>query len=99
MLENRKILVAAIGYIIGIIMGLYCKISIVPFYVLFYIIYIFFINKKEKKKFKLFSIRRYFRYIKIVLNKKVIKIIVIFSIISNTIVLIQNYRYEKLYNN
>ena len=99
MLENRKILVAAIGYIIGIIMGLYCKISIVPFYVLFYIIYIFFINKKEKKKFKLFSIRRYFRYIKIVLNKKVIKIIVIFSIISNTIVLIQNYRYENLYKN
>ena len=96
MLEARKILVATIGYIIGIIMGLYCKISIVPFYLLIY-----FITKlctKKKNKFKLLSFRRYFRYIKVIFNKNVIGIIIVFSIISNTIVLFENYKYDNLYN-
>lgn len=96
MLETRKILVATIGYIIGIIMGLYCKISIVPFYLLIY-----FMTKlciKKKNKFKLLSFRRYFRYIKVIFNKNVIGIIIVFSIISNTIVLLENYKYDNLYN-
>lgn len=96
MLEARKILVATIGYIIGIIMGLYCKISIVLFYLLIY-----FITKlytKKKNKFKLLSFRRYFRYIKVIFNKNVIGIIIVFSIISNTIVLLENYKYDSLYN-
>ena len=97
MLENRKVLTAVIGYILGILMGLYCKISIVPFYILIFLIYLIIGNKSKKYKFKLFSFRRYFRYVKIVFNKKVIKIIIIFSIISNTIVLFQNYKYENLY--
>ena len=80
-------------------MGLYCKISIVLFYLFFYLIYLIFSKEKKNGKFKLFSLKRYFRYIKIVFNKKVIKIIVIFSIISNTIVLFQNYKYENLYKN
>ena len=37
MLENRKVLTAVIGYILGILMGLYCKISIVLFYILIFI--------------------------------------------------------------
>lgn len=99
MLENRKVLTAVIGYIIGIIMGLYCKISIVLFYVIIYLIYLIFIQEKENKKFKLFSFKRYFRYVKIVFNKKAVRIIIIFSIISNTTVLFQNYKYENLYKN
>lgn len=99
MLENRKVLTAIIGYIIGIIMGLYCKISIVLFYVVIYLIYLILGNKKKIGKFKLFSFRRYFRYLKIIFNNKVIKIIIIFSIISNTIVLFQNYKYDNLYKN
>lgn len=99
MLENRKVLTAVIGYILGILMGLYCKISIVPFYIFIYLLYLIIENKSKKSKFKLFSFKRYFRYVKILFNKKVIKIIIIFSIISNTIVLIQNYKYENLYKN
>lgn len=97
MLENRKVLTAVIGYILGILVGLYCKISIVLFYISLYFIYLIFANKNDKKEFKLFSFKRYFRYTKVLFNKKVIKIIVIFGIISNTIVLFQNYRYENLY--
>lgn len=97
MLENRKVCVAVIGYILGILVGLYCKISIVLFYILLYFIYLIFAKKNDKKEFKLFSFKRYFRYIKVLFNKKVIKIIVIFGVISNTIVLFQNYRYENLY--
>ena len=99
MLETRKVLTAVIGYILGILMGLYCKISIVLFYIIIYLVYLIFANKDKKKKFKLFSFKRYFRYLKVLFNKEVIKIIVIFGVISNTIVLFQNYKYENLYKN
>ena len=99
MLEKRQILIAVIGYILGILMGLYCKISIVLFYVLIFLVYVVAKNKKRKNEFKLFSIRRYSRYVKILFNKSVLKIIIIFSIISNTIVLFENYKYENLYSN
>ena len=83
-------------------MGLYCKISIVSFYILI-IGMIFSLkifqrkNKYHKKVFKLISIRRYKRYIKLVFTKKAIIYIVFFSIISNSIVLIQNNKYQELY--
>ena len=99
MLEKRPILIAVIGYILGILMGLYCKISIVLFYVLIFLVYVVAKNKKRKNEFKLFSIRRYSRYVKILFNKSAVKIIIIFSIISNTIVLFENYKYENLYSN
>ena len=89
MLENRLIVVITIGYIIGIIMGLYCKISIVFLYLCFFIIYLLF-KKPNSKKFKLISFRRYFRYIKIFFTKKVFIIFFISSIISNTITIYQN---------
>lgn len=98
---KRQILIAVIGYIIGIIVGLYFKISIVPFYIpviATYFIYKF-CNKKQTKKFQLLSIKRYLRYIKIYLNSKVIILLIISSIISNTIVIFQNKNYEKIYNN
>ncbi|MCI9064145.1 MAG: ComEC/Rec2 family competence protein [Clostridia bacterium] len=98
MLVNRPILCAAIGYIIGIIMGLYCKISIVLLYLVIIPIFKIF-DKKRKQKFKLISFRRYFRYVKIIFSSNVIKIMIIFSVLSNSIVLYQNNKYEKLYQN
>lgn len=77
-------------------MGLYCKINIVLFYLIFYLIYL--IPKKQDKKFKLISIKRYKRYFKIIFTRKVIIIIIIFSIISNSIFLFQNNKYQKVYN-
>ena len=98
-MEQRPILVAMIGYIIGILWGLYLKSSIVPFYIL--IIALYFIIKrikhKEKRKFKLLSIYRYSRYFKLIITKKVIIILMLFSSISNFIVLWQNNKYANTY--
>ena len=98
---KRPILVAIIGYIIGIIVGLYIHTSIVPFCVLIIATYLIYKksanNKRKNQKLKLFSIKRYFRYIKILINSKIILMIIITSIISNTLVLIQNQKYEKIY--
>ena len=96
---KRPLVVAVIGYIIGIIIGLYFKFSIVLFYINFIPIgvVIHFINKRKKRKFRLFSIRRYFRYIKIYLNHKIILVIILLSIISNSIVLYKNKKYNFVY--
>lgn len=119
---RRPILIAMIGYIIGILVGLYLKISIVPF--CFLVIAIYKIkqiykakkdkieeenniksrkNKKVKgnktrKKLKLLSLKRYIRYLRIYINSKIIFLILISSIISNSIIIIQNKKYEQIYN-
>ena len=97
---KRPIFVAIIGYILGIIVGLYLHTSIVPFCICIVatpIIYKKITKKKKSNKLKLFSIKRYFRYIKIFINSKIIILIMVISIISNTLVLIQNSNYEKTY--
>ena len=97
MLENRPIVAITIGYIIGIIMGLYFKKSIVLLYFLIFIIYLIF-KKPPTKKFKLISYRRYFRYVKLVLTKKVVIIILVSSIISNSITLYKNAKCNNFEN-
>lgn len=100
MLENRPILAITIGYIIGIIIGLYCKFSIVLLYFIIFFIYSI-LKKPNIKKFKLISAKRYFRYIKIIVSKNVFIILIISSIISNSIVLVKNKEYftiQNLYN-
>ena len=49
MLENRPIVSITIGYIIGILMGLYYKKSIALLYFGIYIIYLILKPKKTKK--------------------------------------------------
>lgn len=95
---KRPILIAVIGYIIGIIVGLYFKFSIVLFYIpliAIYLIYKVFIKEKTRR-FKLFSLKRYFRYVKIYINYQVIILIISVSIISNFIVFFQNNKYKKV---
>ncbi len=100
MLDKRPIAVITIGYVLGIIMGLYCKISIAFLYLLLYIgLLIVHKRIKMKKKFKLISFRRYLRYVKLIFTKKVILIIMITSIISNSIVIYQNKCYKQIYSN
>lgn len=79
-------------------MGLYFKISIALFYILAFAIYAIIQKLNKNKKFKIFGVKRYLRYIKLVINKKVIFTILIFSIISNTNVILQNQKYENLYS-
>lgn len=97
---KRPILVAIIGYLIGIIVGLYFNRSIVLFYIFIIAIYLIYksFNKKQTKTLKLFSIKRYFRYIKLYFNYMVFIVLIISSIIANTIVIYQNNKYEKIYN-
>lgn len=101
-MKDRPVLVAVIGYIIGILMGLYFNFSIIPFYILLTAIYTIIritTNSNTKRRFKLISFHRYIRYIKIIVNKKVILIILVSSIISNSIIIIQNRKYNNLYQN
>ena len=95
---KRPLLIVAIGYIIGIVWGLYCNCSIALLYIMIMLLYLISkIMSKPHKKLKLFSIKRYFRYIKIFLEFKVIVIIIITSIISNFIIINQNNKYNNLY--
>ena len=85
-------------------MGLYFNFSIALLYILIIAIYMIIkqilkYNNLKKKEFKLLSLKRYFRYIKLILNSKIIFVIIIFSIISNSIVIFQNKKYENLYKN
>lgn len=99
-MKERPILVAVIGYMIGILWGLYFSFSIVLCYILILAIY-YIVNKffkfHKKHKFKLLSFNRYSRYLKLFVNSKVIFILMIFSIISNRIILFQNNQYDNLY--
>lgn len=99
-MKERPILVAVIGYMIGILWGLYFRFSIVPCCILilalYYILKTGFKNHK-KNKFKLLSFRRYSKYLKLIVNGKVIFILIVLSSISNTIVLYQNKEYKNAY--
>lgn len=94
---NRPIFIVVIGYIIGILWGLYFKISIVPFYILLIATYIIINLPYSKKKFKIFSVKRYFRYIKLIFKINIILIIIISSFISNLIIKIQENKYQDLF--
>lgn len=94
---NRPIFIVVIGYIIGIIWGLYFKISIVPFYILLMAIYIIIKLPYSKKKFRIFSIKRYFRYLKLIFKINIILTIIISSLISNLIIKYQESKYENAF--
>ena len=111
---KRPIVIIVIGYIIGIIWGLYFHFSIVLLYILIAILFYkknqknsiisFLLNffrkcfkSKKNTSFQLFSIHRYVRYIKLIFTKQVICFMTISSIISNTILIFQEKKYENLY--
>ena len=96
---KRPCLIIVVGYVIGIIVGLYFKTSIVLFYIITSVFFLFskLFRSKNIKKLNIFSIKRYFRYFKLYLNKKIIITIIISSIISNTNIIYQNKSYEEVY--
>lgn len=95
---NRPILVIVIGYIIGILWGLYLQISIVHFYILLIVIYIIINLSYKKKRFRILSIKRYFRYIKLIFRINIIFTIIISSFISNSIIKVQNNKYDNTFD-
>ncbi len=84
----RTIFIVVLGYITGIIIGLYCKISIAFFYIGIFIV-LAFMKNYIKPNIK--------RYSKLLVNKKVVCIFVIASIVSNSIVVYKNKSYENKY--
>ena len=86
---KRPILIIAIGYIIGILGGLYLKKSIVLF-----LLFIAIILSRIKIK-KLWKVRRYKRYIKLYINNKELIILIIAVITSFICVCFQEKEYQK----
>lgn len=82
---KRPVLIATIGYIIGIIWGLYFKISIALIIPIMLLIILKIYNKNA--------------YLKVILNKKTVITIIIFSLISNCIINNLNRKYDYLYKN
>ena len=103
-MKQRPVLIAVIGYIIGILVGLYLQKSMVPFYVLIAVIFYLYkifsqkIFTQRSQRFKLLSIKRYFRYVKLNFNSSVILILIISSTFLNSIVIFQNNNYQKMYS-
>ena len=96
-MKERPILIAVIGYMIGILWGLYFNFSVALLYIFIAAIYVILKTFLSKSKWNILSPRRYFRYVKIFFNRKSIYLIVIISIISNLIVDFQNRGYENVY--
>ena len=86
---NRPIFIITIGYIIGILWGLYFKISIVFLYLIFFILY--FLSKNFRNTFC--------RYLKLIIKFKIMMLLVFSSIISCTITEKMNNSFESLYKN
>lgn len=84
---KRPILIIAIGYILGIIEGLYFKISVVPFFLIIAIIIHVFFKKHSS---------RYFRYLKLYINFNAIVIILLTSCLSSYITRITENDYKYL---
>ena len=88
---KRPVLIMVLGYIIGIIIGLYCKISIAFFYICGFLIYLV-LRKTIKQNFNT-KLKKYYK----LFDKKIVYVILVTSIISNTVVLILNNSYENRY--
>lgn len=81
-------------------MGLYFKTSIVLFYIPIIAVHLIKKNINVKdKQFNYLNPKRYLRYVKLIISYKVIILIIFVSIISNSIVIYQNNKYESLYKN
>ena len=97
---KRPILIATIGYMMGIIWGLYFKFSIVLFYIPIALIYFLIsqiLKNRKRKNLKVFNFIRYLRYLKIFFTPQLFITIIIFSIISNFVIIFQNNKYNNLY--
>lgn len=85
--KNRTIVAIVLGYIIGILWGLYLDISIVPMYLIGFLI------------FKIISFTRIFKFIKVFITPVTIVLIIISSLLSNSILIKENDKYNNLYSN
>lgn len=86
---KRPILIVLIGYIIGIIWGVYTNVCIAPFIIVLIIV----VSKVVKLK------KYIYKYVKIMIKKETIIIFILSCIVSNINVIYLNNKYSKLYSN
>lgn len=84
---KRPVLIVLIGYIIGIIWGLYIEVCIASFIFIILLFIILIINSNI------------YRYTRVLIKKETILILVLSCIISNIYVNYLNNKYSKLYSN
>jgi len=98
---KRPIVVICLGYIIGILWGLYCKSSIALLYIGIISIIITFkiISKRKSKKLKIMSFKRHIKYIKLIIKFSTIITIIVSSLASYLVVRNLNDKYNNLYKN
>ena len=88
---KRPLFICTIGFLIGIIYGLYFEKSIafviIGFFILFYILK------------KLLLSKNVLRYIKVLFPKSVLVLFCTMAIVSNTYLIFLNNMYEKIYLN
>ena len=101
---RRLIVTLTIGFIIGIIYGLYFKTSIALFYGIGFLVYILiqFVGADAHicpGRCRHRPLQRFIQYIKIFMKGQIILTIIISSIISNTYLIYINYKYYAFYNN
>ena len=87
---HRLFLIILIGYLIGIIWGLYIK-SITPIFIIIAIILLIY---KFKKHFKFI---KYIKILKIIIKKEIIIIFIVSIIFSGINIKLQNSKYDNLY--
>lgn len=87
---KRPILIATIGFIIGIIWGLYF--NIVPFVVLILIVFTI-------KYIRIKSNKNYIRILKIFINNNIILVLMISALLSSIYLIYYNKKFEVIYNN
>ena len=87
---NRPIIICTLGYIIGILNGLYLKKSIAFIIILIFLI-VYIKNSKLNNKI--------IRYLKVLFKFNAIILFLIFYIISNIYISYINYKYEEVYKN
>ena len=93
---KRPVIVITLGFLIGIIYGLYFEKSIA--FVLLFIYLIYLIQKRFSKKHN-FCKYKICRYIKIFFNINIITIFFISAFISNTYIKYLNKNFQKVYKN
>ena len=88
---ERPIVVCTIGFLIGIIYGLYFEKSIA--FILPIILLVYILITRKFSKYKLV------KYLKVFFSKKSLLTITICALISNTYILVFNFKYNSFYQN
>ena len=89
----RPIVIIALGFILGILWGIYLKISV--FLIFFISLIIFFLIKTIKPKTRI--LKSLFRYFNIILKPNVIILFLISTIISNYYTIYLNKKFDMIY--